>query len=100
MLSAPRQLGVWLLSPASPPSMGCLFLHQGRALLILGGGEGAGSSAAGLPHALLGTAGRCSSGRPLQAPLPMPSPGPARPAGAAWLRVHLKPRSTLTPNPP
>lgn len=28
--------------------------------------------------------------RPLQEPLPMPKPGPARPAGAAWRRVHLK----------
>lgn len=86
--AAQRRAG--LLSPTSPSSMGCLFLQNGRELVIVRARGEVGSSAAGLPHLFLRTDRRGSSGRRFRRGSPCRAPALPRLAGAASPKVHLK----------
>lgn len=103
LLSAPRQLGIWLRSPASPPSMGRLCL-RGCALLIVGGREKLALSS-GPPPSPPQDGRRCSSGGRFRSLSPcrrpaLPAPQ-ARLGGESTLNaIHLNSESTLSADPP
>lgn len=83
--AAPRRAAL----PTSPSSMGCLFLPSGREPGIVSGRDEAGSSAAGLPHLLLGPGQHGSSG-PASGGAPHAEPRPPR------RQARLRRESTLS----